>query len=119
MLNIVSAKEKPESDIFKMAGILEDEEYYDQSMVFTCKTKCEIEEHTRCNETISGFRMEHFSEMKINGRQVAVFSKEKGIHERIRILSSGNEAYLIYEVKGTGWNEDTKKYLLEETLQGI
>ena len=43
----------------------------------------------------------------------AIFSKEKGMHERIRILSSGSETYLIYEVNGTSWNEDAKKYLLE------
>nr|WP_246439690.1 YwmB family TATA-box binding protein [Bacillus benzoevorans] len=41
----------------------------------------------------------------------AFFSKREDVQESIRLLSSGKESYLVYEVKGTGWNEETEKLL--------
>jgi nitrogen regulatory protein PII-like uncharacterized protein len=121
LLNIVSAKGEQENDLFKMASILKDEDILINQWSLQAREKVE-----------SGYRdhyadlMKQFPELEWKISQdedkweaTAIFSKEKEVNETIRILSTGTETYIIYEVKGTGWGNHSKEYIQETVSKTI
>nr|WP_295973145.1 YwmB family TATA-box binding protein [uncultured Bacillus sp.] len=119
--NFVSAKEEPGTDLQKMADVLQRENIFIHEWTLYVRQKME-----GSGEKQQNMLREQFPELSWNISQgedqwetSAFFSKKRDVQESIRLLSSGSEAYLIYEVKGKGWSDETEEFLQESVQQTI
>ena len=118
LLNMVSAKADSEHDLFKMADILKDENIlikewsiHARQKVKSDKTVDLLEQYPDLDWKIS--RADNHLE------KTAIISEKKGVKETLRILSAATETYIIYEVNGTGWGEDSRDFLEENITERI
>lgn len=116
LLNIASAKNEP--DLFELASVLEREKLTINEWSLHAREKLEnIEAETKLNQLKEQFPHLDWQieENEEKWEATAVLNRKQGVSETIRILSTnaGNQAqtYMIYEVLGKGWSEETKEWL--------
>jgi hypothetical protein len=121
IFNIASAKGQHETDIEKMASILQRENIFISQWSLYAREKLETtgEEQKRSLTAQFPDLSWNISQDEEKWEATALFAKRGDVQESIRILSSGKESYLVYEVKGTGWNEVTEKFLQGTVQQTI
>lgn len=107
-------KAKSESDLFIMASILERENIFIHEWSLHAREQLETpHKKETLNQLMKQYPDWNWDVIE-NGDKWeahAVSHPKKGIQEMIQILSSSGQTYLIYEVKGKGWNEETKNFL--------
>jgi hypothetical protein len=108
------AKAKSEQDLFTMASILENENIFIKEWSLHAREQLETplakDKMTQLMKQYPDWKWDVIEDEEKWEAQ-AVSNLDNGIHEKIQILSSAGQSYLIYEVKGKGWNEDTKELL--------
>jgi hypothetical protein len=124
IFNIASAKGQSETDIEKMASILQRENIIINQWSLYARQKLEIS-----GEEQKKALMKQYPDLSwdVSGDEkqweaAVSFSSEKDVQESIRILSAGTETYLVYEVKGSGWSGETEEFLqgtVQETIFDI
>lgn len=122
--NIATANGQSETDIEKMASILQRENIFINQWSLYARQKLETS-----GEEQKRVLMKRYPDLNwdVSGDEkqweaAVSFSSEKDVQESIRILSAGMQVYLVYEVKGSGWNEETEEFLqgtVQETIFDI
>lgn len=124
IFHIASAKGQSETDIEKMAEILQRENIFIDQWSFYAREKLETSGEERKRALMEKYHNISWDVFTTEDKweAVASFSSRKDVQESIRILSAGTESYIVYEVRGTGWSEETGEFLqgiVQETMSDI
>ncbi|MCQ6274634.1 YwmB family TATA-box binding protein [Bacillus sp. V3B] len=124
LLNIASAKESP--DLFEMASILEHENMIINEWSLHAREKLEtVQIEQKVDQLMEQFPEWDWeiTEDEEKWETTAFSPMEKGVSETIRIISTKTEnqaqTYMIYEVLGEGWGEETKELLQASVFEKI
>ena len=128
LFNMVSAK--GEDDLFKIASILEQENVHihkwslnARELLETVQTKQEAER--KLDQLRKQFSHWDWTISKDDDRWEAKadFTPKKDVNESIRMLSTVTDrqvqTYIVYEVTGNGWNEETREFIEGSILKRI
>lgn len=121
IFNIASAKGQSETDIEKMASILQRENIFINQWSLYARQKLEGsgEEQKRSLEKQFPDVSWNISQDEEQWEAEAVFANREDVQESIRILSTGRESFLVYEAKGEGWSGETVQFLQEKIYPTI
>lgn len=120
IMNIANAKS--EADLFKMASVLEHENIIIHEWSLHAREKVET---SQVNAKMAELKTQfpdwdwNITEDEEKWEAKAVSETNKGIEETIRILSASNHSYMVYEVNGKGWNEESKTVLEKVVFRKI
>lgn len=108
--NIANAK--TETDLFKIASILETEKIDIHKWTLHAREQIETgQRDERLNELIGQYPDWTWTVTEENEKWKAIGSttNSHSITETLSLVSSDGFSYLMYEVKGNGWNNDIKR----------
>lgn len=116
------AKANSEPDLFIMASILERENIFIHEWSLHAREQLETplakEKFNELNKRYPDWNW-NVTENDDKWEAKAFSTTENGVKEMIQILSSSGQTYLVYEIKGKGWNKETKEYLETSTFDEI
>ena len=128
LFNMVSAKD--EFDLFKIASILEHENVsihkwslHSREILETVQTKQEaVHKVDQLRKRFNHWDW-NISEDDDKWEARADFTPKKDVNESIRVMQTVTDrqvqTYIVYEVKGKGWNEETREFIEGSILNRI